>query len=45
MRRLRILAWIVLDGGRGTAAPPAGPAQPLVETWLRRLGGERTEAA
>ena len=48
LRRLepmRILAWIVLDGGRGAAAPPASPAQPLVETWLRRLGGERTEAA
>jgi hypothetical protein len=41
---MRILAWIVVDGGRG-AATPSGPAQPLVETWLRRLGGERTEAA
>ena len=48
---MRILAWIVLDGrsapvAAGSASRPAmATAQPLVEAWLRRLGGERSEAA
>jgi hypothetical protein len=45
LRRLestRILAWIVLGAGPGPADPAA---RPVVEDWLRRMGGERSEAA
>ncbi|HST64027.1 MAG TPA: hypothetical protein VLM05_02465 [Mycobacteriales bacterium] len=43
LESMRILAWIVLDAG--TSGPRPVPAQPLAEAWLRRMGGERAEAA